>query len=548
MSNKGLIRKFMISMTILGICIVSFWVLFYVFMESQSKKNMIVQAESTTDAILADIQDELLSISDTANNLSHYDRVISMMKTKDTVSFYDQGSICAERSDIIVGNYCSADNVIVFRNDGLYYRLKGNISNTALERIYYIISNQTGKTFTVSYNNMSYIGCVEPVMENSDVLGYVVLLMEQSKMETIFSSFSAMEYLGIVVSSEDIIICSNRDFPFESLDSVLQNSLFYRTKPIGLSDFWLSIYCEYDIFRDLTRYFRVFLPITVACLIVAMALFLKYSNRHILSPMNRIIADTYKVGESCLSYTGEEYFDGLVERINEMMSRIELREKELRDSELRLKENELEKERNLLSLLKKQISAHFTVNTLNAIRALIHKGEKEAAIRICDDLSTLLRYANAGEEYISLLEEFFVLEQYASIMQIRYPNRFRFLIETDDSFSELYIPRMLIQPIVENAILHGVREKQGTVTVSAKVDKEIEIFVSDNGVGMDEDVLGALIQDMKTDSNANGTGLSHVALSNISRRIHMLYGPEYGINIQSKRNEGTTVSVLLPIK
>jgi len=90
-------------------------------------------------------------------------------------------------------------------------------------------------------------------------------------------------------------------------------------------------------------------------------------------------------------------------------------------------------------------------------------GEKEPAAHICDELSTLLRYANAGDEYISLLEEFYVLRQYVGIMQARFPGK----IEEEDYFDEVYVPRMLLQPLVENAIQHGLNGA-GKVRVSAE--------------------------------------------------------------------------------
>ena len=87
-------------------------------------------------------------------------------------------------------------------------------------------------------------------------------------------------------------------------------------------------------------------------------------------------------------------------------------------------------------------------------------GENEKAGLLCDGLSFLLRYANAGDSYISGMEEFFVLEKYVEIMEIRYPDRFTAEIEMEDALEGVELPRMLLQPIVENSILHGWKVEQ----------------------------------------------------------------------------------------
>jgi sensor histidine kinase YesM len=266
-----------------------------------------------------------------------------------------------------------------------------------------------------------------------------------------------------------------------------------------------------------------------------------------VGPINALMKNTELVGSKLLPHTGEENFDNLVDHVNEMFMRIEDRERALYESEARIKEADLEKERTLVSLLKKQISAHFTVNTLNVVRALINKGEKATAARICDELSTLLRYANAGDEYISLLEEFYVLEQYIGIMQARYPGRIEADFEEDDAFADIVIPRMLIQPIIENAVVHGLSGKSGKVKISADAGTDLTITVSDDGIGMNEATLQALRAGIESDEGVESPELKHMALKNIERRIKMVCGSEYGLKIESKRDEGTRVMVRLPL-
>ncbi len=511
--------------------------------------NMVSQAETTSDAVIRGVQNELLTLDDTGHALSRYDRIISMVTTITASEFYDSGQAAAERSESIIGSYCPADNVVVFRKDGLFYRIKGEISNTALKRAFYLLEENQNKIFTISTNKTTYICCQNEIVADTETVGYVVLLMERSRLEKLLSSYADLDYLGTVIMAGDRIICSNKDLTEDELKSIEDTSVFYKEKEIGLSGFDLIVYCENTVSDRLGRYFKIALPVTIVVLLVVMEIFVLYWKKHIVGPINTIISNTNEDKDRPLPLTGEEYFDDLVVHVNDTLKRIEDRDKALFDADMKIKESELQAERTLMSLLKKQISAHFTVNTLNAVRALINKGEKEEAAKICNELSGLLRYANAGDEFISLMEEFHVLEQYASIMRTRYPGRFEFDIEEDDSFMDVMIPRMLLQPIVENAILHGFNNDHGQVKVSAEITGDtITVCVSDDGKGMTEEELSKVRSGLNSEGNPEDSDLTHVALMNVQKRIKLVCGEEYGISVDSRENGGTEVSVRLPKK
>ena len=230
-----------------------------------------------------------------------------------------------------------------------------------------------------------------------------------------------------------------------------------------------------------------------------------------------------------LPLTGEGYFDNLVKHINDMI------------------ESERNKEKIETNLLKKQINAHFTVNTLNALRALINKDDKKGASDMCEELSALLRYANTGDTYISLFDEFYHLSQYTSIMKVRNPGRLETDFEYDDSYEEIFIPRMIIQPVVENSIVHGIGNGKGTIRVYAEISDDVKIIVEDDGKGMSEEELENLRTKIKNADRVLDEELKHVALSNIQKRIDILYGGEYGLYFESKEGSGTVVTVRLPL-
>ena len=546
MKERGLVRRFMILIAALSVSLVLLWVGFYFITERITQRNMRLQAETASQALVMAVEDELLRLEDVSYSLSHDERVILTASQKDTSSFYDIAEKLANGLPISITETDSIDDIIIFGASGDFYRLKGRISNTTIKRVSYLIDSGSDRTFTVSYNNGSYIGTYSRIGDSREESGYIVLLMEETGIKRLLGIVNDIDYINAALMAGDRLLCSNRDLSEADLQD-LSDAVFVREKTIGLSSFRLIVYCREGISGGLALYFKIALPITILILISVVLFFSRYLRKHMLEPINTVINDTRSVTSKPLAHTGEEYFDGLVDHVNEMLVRIEEKEHALYESEARARKADLEKERTLISLLKKQISAHFTVNTLNVVRALVNKGEKEEAARICDELSTLLRYANAAEEHISLMDEFYVLEQYVGIMKARYPGKIEADFEMDDAFADIYIPRMLIQPIIENAIIHGLQGHPGKVGVSAAIGKDcIAVTVTDNGAGMSKAALEELRESIKESEGSEKSDLNHIALSNIEHRIKMVCGDEYGLEIESEQGRGTTVTVRLP--
>ncbi len=214
------------------------------------------------------------------------------------------------------------------------------------------------------------------------------------------------------------------------------------------------------------------------------------------------------------------------------------------------KTHEIQRQKALIVSLKKQINAHFTVNVIYNIKLLAEREETEKVAQMCDGLAYLLRYANAGDEYISGMEELFVVQRYISIMEIRYHNKFTADFTIDDRLDGVLIPRMLVQPIVENAIVHGFKDMEagGVLRVRAELEPDgILIEVADNGCGMGPEEVAALRVSLKKarSTGEDADGLSHVALKNIERRVEAYYGKGCGLHVQSTKGVGTVVTLKL---
>lgn len=210
-------------------------------------------------------------------------------------------------------------------------------------------------------------------------------------------------------------------------------------------------------------------------------------------------------------------------------------------------ERSVQRERELneteLSMMQAQLNPHFLYNTLDSIKWLgVTNGVPQVAA-VASGLAVLLRAGISGGRLITLERELELLEKYLDIQSLRFEDRFAWEIDVDERFQHCIVPKLILQPLVENSIIHGVanmddgyiklsaREKSGTLILS----------VQDNGVGIPQDVL-----DWLNDPDRDVPG-GHLGLKNVDRIVRLYYGGDYGISAYSATGEGSRVELRLPM-
>lgn len=210
--------------------------------------------------------------------------------------------------------------------------------------------------------------------------------------------------------------------------------------------------------------------------------------------------------------------------------------------ERRCSEAESEIQKKQLQLLQSQMDPHFLFNMLDIIG---WKAEEEHSddIRIMvDQLGDILHYAiRPNQSKISIRDEITYIQQYLSLRQLNSHNKFQYTVNVDpDLLDQYYIPKMILQPLVENSILHGIlpSDRTGTIQIDIWEDMEgIMCRVRDNGVGFDSDLLA------RPDGSSRH---NHIALKNIRKRLDILYGAPYGLTIHSIPGAGTIATIYIP--
>lgn len=236
---------------------------------------------------------------------------------------------------------------------------------------------------------------------------------------------------------------------------------------------------------------------------------------------------------------GEDEVVKLSRTFNIMVSKIrDLMEQILREQE--------EKRKSELNALQAQINPHFLYNTLDSIVWMAENGKSQDVITMVTSLAKLFRISiSKGRNIITVQEELEHARNYLIIQKRRYKNKFKFEIEAQKEVLQNKTLKLILQPIIENAIYHGIEymvdEGHIKITVSS-VDGKLLYRVMDNGLGMSPEVLEHLLEYESRSKESSGVGVK-----NVHQRIQLYYGKEYGLKIESEQEVGTNVSIWLPL-
>ena len=236
----------------------------------------------------------------------------------------------------------------------------------------------------------------------------------------------------------------------------------------------------------------------------------------------------------------EQHTDNVTEQLNSYKQTVY--EQELAQSKLKY------------FALKNQINPHFLYNTLACIKSIAICNKENEIAEISSGMAKILKYNLSSENTATVSQEVAMLESYLYIQSIRYYNSFSYNVSVDKSIMDLTIMRFFLQPIVENAVIHGFSNNalNGTINISGFRQDDCVVFkIEDTGVGIPPNILVQIKKELEnarvklkksSDETTNGIGLS-----NINSRIALFYGEDYGITINSAVNNGTIVTVKLPI-
>lgn len=476
-------------------------------------------------------------------------------------SFEDKEDIDKVRLYVPSGLVYSYENVNLFNFD--------EINTTEWYRRMY------GKTFTLAYlpshllrneDNGSEVLSVARYIINTnnykEKLGILRLDFDKNDIEQVINNANTIEggltYLensfGEIVAASDDILVNQYRIPSEIIDAINNNVNFehtllnnekvmFRTKFIPKTDWkMITVIPENIITKKINSTMNQLLVIMLVISLIAYVL--AYSIAHFMvkrisilkTQMNKIHKGTL---EPLVNTGSNDEIGELILDYNFMISKIKLLMEEQYQSGQRLKAAELK-------ALQAQINPHFLYNTLELINRLSKKNKMSEIEEVIHSLTRFYKLnLSKGDDFISLRDELDHVSAYVSIQNMRFKNKISFEVNVAPEFLDMLVPKLILQPIVENSIIHGIIEKDegtGEIKIFSSVEGDnLILSIQDNGKGVPDDILAKINYGQISDSKGS------YGIKNVVERIKLIYGDAYGLEYLSKYNEGTTVRIKLPI-
>ncbi|MEC0244085.1 sensor histidine kinase [Paenibacillus dokdonensis] len=396
--------------------------------------------------------------------------------------------------------------------------------------------------------------------ETMETLGYLFVNIDEKTLSNIYNPVGPAQTNGYyIVDSEGIIISAGDEKqvlkplePARKQEILSQDTVFQETRkengekilltamPFGHSDWKLVDEISLsDLTRETARVSRIILVVGSLCLLLALLGAIILSGviaapiMSLAKHMNRIRDENI---DRPVEVKSRDEVGMLGAGLNMMLGRIN-------DLIVKVREEQQLKREYELALIQEQIKPHFFYNTLDLIYVLCKTGESEEAGKATKALADFYRVAlSNGKEIITVREEIQNLHSYLYIQSARYSDLFDFRIEVPAELLNYSIPKLTLQPLVENAIYHGLKEKGsfGHITIEGRKREEtMELSIQDDGIGFSPEQLDCF--------KKGKDGSETFGLKSVDERIRLYFGDRYGIRIHSLQGEGADIMVTIPL-
>lgn len=407
--------------------------------------------------------------------------------------------------------------------------------NEAISQYYFL--EQGLSTSTSHSPGLMY---VRKLMKDDALFGYALIFLKESDFSSIYRQLLDTTLHTIyVVNDQGQILSSSEE---QKLGTAFDPAMIeVKNDSVNQMPLYSYQFTFYDLLDEshLVRNMNLIKPaVLIAFLsILLFSLFAFWIIRTITQPIYQLIDKLPAVTQG--DFSNKVSINGTYET-QELGRAYNLMLEDLESYVDHLMITEAEKRKFEIRSLQMQIQPHFVYNTLTAIKFLIWQNEQEKATQAIDSFVQLLRHTFNRKEIVPLKDELAIVEEYLILMNVRYGDRIQSTIFSAEECENCLVPKMILQPIIENAYLHAFpEEEKGYIQIFSRISKSgLIIEIIDTGIGFDEA--------SSLNKNQSIEHYSGIGLENIDQRIKLLYGEKYGLTVVSRVNEGTTVRLLLP--
>ena len=402
-----------------------------------------------------------------------------------------------------------------------------------------LVNNQTGEREGLFFVDLNYSAISDLCNNNSiEEKGYIFVLDAEGNI--VYHPKQQLMYGGLKTENIDAIMECEEDSLI--IDEGGESKLYTMSKSKRTG--WTVVGAAYtsELLKN-NEQAQMWYLLVASILLLAVIGISGIISREITKPIRSLRDSMRKVQNG--------QFDTHVEVITENEIGSLGRSFNLMTSEIRalMEQNVYEqkqKRKSELKALQAQINPHFLYNTLDSIIWMSEAGENDEVVEMTSALARLLRQSISNDqEEVELEKEIEYVKNYLTIQKMRYKDKLEFFIYVDPRVAHVPIIKLVLQPLVENAIYHGIKYKEtkGNLKIYARpVDGRVEIVVADDGIGMDEDVMEHIFDEHRKEQKRNGVGVP-----NVQKRLKLQYGSEYGIRYESVKGAGTKAVITIPV-
>lgn len=549
----------------------------------QSSRFIIEQNTQYNEELISMMKQRISSnyanISELMINLGYDATVQNLLAETDNLRIYEQSKKVQSLMSVIKSTYPDIIDIAIISNDHKLISMKGLIRQTEQ------VGDSLGSDGTVHY-----AGFVPGDMINErdhflfgmnifssgnriaygDKAGYIVLALDVQDINKEFQKFPRLAGTSFYLFDAQNLVYSNSEpgqgLPDEIRSFVLneghalesaetKKSSRYILQANALPEIQGKIVTATPIsmlMKGLDRLKRTSYALSGSTLLF---IFLLYSvmKMNVLKPlselmsfMKRLKTQNLDVLHSRVHLEGYAEIEVISNEFNTMLERIHGLTHQLLDANKNLYESELEKQRIEFAFLQSQINPHFLSNTLDTIKGIAIVEGSKGTYEMAGALSRMLRYSIKGGDEVGLGEELQIVSSYMKIHQLRFSGRIQYEQDCPEELLGLAVPKMILQPFVENAVNHGLESigKGGIIRVDAiRSDGELIVTISDNGTGIPPQRLAELNRILQSEDALLS---EHIGIRNVHNRIRLKYGKPYGVTLASEPGRGTQIGLILP--
>ena len=416
-----------------------------------------------------------------------------------------------------------------------------------------------------TYGDMAYISRGRTIYEGRWVTFYLAVYFSQEHLDELLknnmSSNSSVAYIinnrDSMVATTDIALSGTYHFSYDAVQEAVMSSNNFISKNIlgedvyaGFNrirntDWFMVVAVPSEPLIQKSRFFiGLFVLVYLGC-ILASFMIATLLSRSLTNRLSAVIDQMSKcrlgLPAALPDSDAQDEIGELVDSYNYMTHIIhDLVEEQAKAAEdLRIAE---------FNSLQAQMNPHFLYNTMDMINWLSQQGRSQEVTMAVQKLSRFYKLTLSRKQSLSTIQdELEHVSIYVELLNMRFADNIDFIVDMPDSLMERPIPKLTFQPVVENCILHGImekEEKEGTIVLTGwEEENGIVILISDDGVGIEPDILKNILVEKKNEEKSSGT---NIAVYNTHRRLQLMYGAEYGLKYSSMPGEGTEVEIRIP--